>query len=144
MEQKIQKKFFVFQIIAFELGVANSHNLERDTCHQMFICSKTTLRFDLTLGETFCKLNSLGMRKKQDKSALMEISQVFQRAFTCSISRRVLKRRFLESGLTKIFTVCSFGNTVTMTIIFFFKIFKIWCRFKKRNEKFRKCLSFFR
>ena len=28
MEQKIEKKFFVFQIIAFELGVANSYNLE--------------------------------------------------------------------------------------------------------------------
>ena len=31
MEQKIQKKFFVFQINVFELGVANSHNLEQDT-----------------------------------------------------------------------------------------------------------------
>ena len=31
MEQKIEKIFFVFQIIAFELGVANSHNPEEDT-----------------------------------------------------------------------------------------------------------------
>ena len=31
MEQKIEKKVFVFQIIAFELGVANSHNLEQAT-----------------------------------------------------------------------------------------------------------------
>ena len=30
MEQKILKKLFNFQIIAFELGVANSHNLEQD------------------------------------------------------------------------------------------------------------------
>ena len=29
MEQKIEIKFFVFQIIAFELGVTNSHNIER-------------------------------------------------------------------------------------------------------------------
>ena len=32
-EQKIEKKFFVSHIIAFELGVAYSHNLEEDTCH---------------------------------------------------------------------------------------------------------------
>ena len=38
MEQKTKKKFFVFQIIAFELGVANSHNLEQDTYHRQSIC----------------------------------------------------------------------------------------------------------
>ena len=30
MEEKVQKKFFVFQINAFEFGVGNSHNLEQD------------------------------------------------------------------------------------------------------------------
>ena len=34
MEQKIQKKFSVFKIIAFQLGAANSQNPEQDTCHQ--------------------------------------------------------------------------------------------------------------
>ena len=38
MEQKIQKMFFVSQIIAFELGVANSLNLEQDTCHRHSMC----------------------------------------------------------------------------------------------------------
>ena len=38
MEQKMQKKFIVFQIIAFELGVADSHNLEQDTCHREAMC----------------------------------------------------------------------------------------------------------
>ena len=38
MEQKIQKKFFVFQVIAFQLGVGNSRNIEPDTCHQQPIC----------------------------------------------------------------------------------------------------------
>ena len=31
MEKKLQKKVFLFQIIAFELEVANSQNLEQDT-----------------------------------------------------------------------------------------------------------------
>ena len=38
MEQKIQKKLFVFQIIAFQLGVANSRNIEQDTSHQQPMC----------------------------------------------------------------------------------------------------------
>ena len=34
MDQKIEKKFFLFQIIAFGLGVRNSRNLEPNTCHR--------------------------------------------------------------------------------------------------------------
>ena len=34
MERKIQKKFLVLKIIAFELGAASSHNPEQDTCHR--------------------------------------------------------------------------------------------------------------
>ena len=52
-------------------------------------------------------------------------------AFTCWYSKRVPKRHFLDSGLSKIFTVSNFGNTLAMTMILFFKIFKIWCRFHK-------------
>ena len=38
MEPKIQEKFFVFQIIAFELGVGVSRNIEQDTCHRHSAC----------------------------------------------------------------------------------------------------------
>ena len=38
MEHKIRKKFFVFQIIASELGVANSYNLEKDICDRQSMC----------------------------------------------------------------------------------------------------------
>ena len=37
------------------------------------------------------------------------------------MSKDLLKRRYLESGLTKILTVCNFGNTLAMTMIFFLK-----------------------
>ena len=43
----------------------------------------------------------------------------------CWPSKGVLIRCFLESGLNKCFTVCIFRNKVAMTIIFFFKMFKI-------------------
>ena len=77
MEQKIQKKFFVFQIIAFELAVANCGNSEQDTCNWRSIRQQTPLRFDLTLGETFSKSTSLRIMEKHDKTAVMEILQAF-------------------------------------------------------------------
>ena len=65
-------------------------------------------------------------------------------AFTCWLSMRALKRRLLGSGLSKFFTACNFGNILAMTIIFCFKMFKIWCRFQKWKKKFRKGFLFFR
>ena len=38
IEEKIEIKFFVFQILAFEVGVANSRNIEEDTCHRHSMC----------------------------------------------------------------------------------------------------------
>ena len=44
---------------------------------------------------------------------------------TCSLSKDVLKRLFLESGRTKSVTVCKFGNTLAMTMFFSLKMFQI-------------------
>ena len=38
MEQIIEKRFFFFRIIGFELGVANSRNLEHDIYHRQYMC----------------------------------------------------------------------------------------------------------
>ena len=65
-------------------------------------------------------------------------------AFTIWLYMRVMKQRFLESVLTKFFTVGNFGKTLAMTNIFSFKMFKIWCRFQKWNQKLRKTFSFFK
>ena len=56
-------------------------------------------------------------------------------SLTCWLSKEFLKRCFSKSGLTKSFTVCNFGNKVTRTIIFFFKMFKISCTFQQWNKK---------
>ena len=63
---------------------------------------------------------------------------------TCWISKEVLKRRFLESGLTKSLTVFNFRNSIAMTIIFYWKMFKIWWWFHKWNKKMRKSYLFLR
>ena len=52
------------------------------------------------------------------------------------------KHCFLNSGLTKSFTVCNFRNKIAMRIIFFFKMFKMWCRFQKWTKKSEKTVRF--
>ena len=59
-------------------------------------------------------------------------------AFTCSLSKRVLKQSFLESGLTKFFTVCNFGNTLAMTSIFFSTCLKFDVDSRNRTKNLEK------
>ena len=60
---------------------------------------------------------------------------------TCWLSKDVLRRRWILSGVTKPWTVANFGNTLAMTIFFIWKIFEIWWRFHKCIKKPRKfCL----
>ena len=68
MEQKIEKNYFVCQIIAFELGVANSHNTEQDSCRRQSMSSQTPLRFPRTLEETFSKSTFPRMMKNTKKA----------------------------------------------------------------------------
>ena len=83
MQKKIPEKCFVFEIIESELGVANSRNIERDTCHRCSICQQTPLRFRLTLEEIFSKSTSFRMMKKHDKIALMKVFTSIWDNFTC-------------------------------------------------------------
>ena len=43
----------------------------------------------------------------------------------CCFSKDPLKRDFLDIDLTTFFGVSNFGNTSAMTLIFFWKMFKI-------------------
>ena len=63
-------------------------------------------------------------------------SRVYE-PLTCWISKGVLKRCFLESGLNKSLTVCNFRNKVAITIILFFKMFKISSGTKNTKKVFR-------
>ena len=77
MEQKNQKKVLVLKIIAFEVGTANSHNPEQDTCQWLTMFYETTLRFNISLREIFLKSGSLRVMGKYDESALIMILPEF-------------------------------------------------------------------
>ena len=67
MEQKNQNKFLVLKITAFEWRAANSHNPKQDACHWESMCYETSLRFNISLGEIFCKSGSLRVMKNMIK-----------------------------------------------------------------------------
>ena len=92
-------------------------------------------------GDVF-EINFTQNDEKHDKIALNGHFASIRDTFTCWLSKRVPKRCFLEKSLTKFFTVCNFRNTLGMTIIFFLKVFKIWCSFQKWKKKFKKVMRF--
>ena len=53
MEEKDEKKFFVFQIIVTDLAAASSHYYKENTCHRQSMCQQTVLRLHTSLEETF-------------------------------------------------------------------------------------------
>ena len=73
IDLKNQKKFLVLKIIAFQSGSTNSLNLEKDTCHWQSMCYETSLKFDISLRETFFMSGSIRVMVKYDESALIQI-----------------------------------------------------------------------
>ena len=59
MEQENPKKFLVFKIITFVQESTNAHILEHDTCHWHSIFYHATLRFKISLRESYSKAGSL-------------------------------------------------------------------------------------
>ena len=61
---------------------------------------------------------------------------------TCLLSKGVLKRGLLDICLTPSLEVYNFGSTLVVAITFFFKMFKIWCKFQKQNKNAEKVFRF--
>ena len=110
------------------MGVANSCNIEQDTCHRQYPVQYSK--------STFPKI-----MKKHDKSALIEISQLFGtlshvhslRVFQNDACYRVVWQSCSQSLIRK---DLSYDHHL------FFKMFQIWCRFQQWNKNLRKFFSF--
>ena len=105
------------------------------------MCYQTHPRFNISLTLIFSKTRfSQSNEKIWWKWSHANFTRVWD-ILTCWLSKRVLKRCFLESGLTKSLAVCNFRNKVSITIIFFSKMFEIWCKFQKWDKKNQKRMS---
>ena len=78
MQQKIQKKFFLFETIASELVTLNCLYKEENTCHRHSVCWEIVLRFSMSLTETFCKSIAFTVIHKYGKASTMQISRMFR------------------------------------------------------------------
>ena len=67
----------VLKISAFESRTINPQNLEEDNYHWQSMCYETHLGFTRSLRELFSKSGSPILIKKDDESAVMQISQEF-------------------------------------------------------------------
>ena len=103
------------------------------------VLQNTIKIYHITKGDIFQIRISHSDEKIWWKCSYVDFTRV-SGSLTCWLSKEFLLRCFLKSGLTKSFRVCNFRNKVAMTIMFFFKMFKIWCRFQKLNGKKQKKL----
>ena len=87
MQKKIQKKFFVFEILGSKLVASNCLSSKEISCHRHPVCQETVLRFCISLTETFCKTVALTTINKYCKGAAMEISTVFARVYHVALGR---------------------------------------------------------
>ena len=73
MKKKIQKKFFVFEIITSEFVALNCLYQEQNTCHRDSVCQETVLRFCISLTETFCQTIDFPVINKYGKGGVSQI-----------------------------------------------------------------------
>ena len=92
-------------------------------------------------GDIFQIISPHSEEKIWSKCSHEDFTSVWYR-LTCWLSKDVLRRRWIVSGVTKPWTVANFGNTLAMTMFFFLKLFKIWWRFHKWNKKLTKSFFF--
>ena len=76
MQQKIQKKSFASEKIAFKIVSGNSAYCRRNTCHRQLMREQTVFRFHIGLKVTFSDSIYLELTRKEGNSSAVLISAV--------------------------------------------------------------------
>ena len=95
-----------------------------------------------TMGGHIFRINLIEINEKRWRKCSHFDFRNTSDAFTCLLSKRVLKQPFWESGVSKNFKVCNFGNTSAMTIILFLKILTFDEDFRIATKSSEKAISF--
>ena len=77
MEWKIEKKYSVFEIKAFEVVPENSAYCDRNTCHRKSMCQQTVLGFMIRVKQSFSNSIYLKFMGKNNNSGALLLSAVF-------------------------------------------------------------------
>ena len=124
-QQKIEKKFFISEIIASELWSLNCLYEEQDTFPRKPMCLEEVPRFFTQIRETFSNFIELVVIYESDKRWCdADLKSAWVR-LPCCFSKDPLKRDFSSNH---VFGVRKIGNTKAVRVLFFFKTFKISAR----------------
>ena len=77
MQQKIQKKYFASEIMAFEIVAGNSAYCCRNNCHRQVMREQRVLRYFIRLKVTFSNSIYLELTWKEGNSGAVLYSAVF-------------------------------------------------------------------
>ena len=144
MEQKIQKMFFYLSDSCICIG--NGRISQWWTKYFLSVVNVLIITTKIS-PNTRADILQINFNENDEKTWLNCSHWYFANiwdTFTCCLLKRVLKWCFSESPLAKFFTVCNFGNTLAIRIIFSFKMFNIWCRFQKYKKKIRNFFLYIR
>ena len=99
---------------------------------------RNSLKISGTTKTEFFELKFFQIDKKIWQNCCLEDFSSVSDHLTCWLSISVLTPRSLGISATTLFAVYNIGNKWAIRVIFFLKLFKIWCRFQKWKEKLRK------
>ena len=77
MEQKFQKIFWIFEVIAFEAVTGIFLNYDKNASDRQSTCYETLVRFHIWLRDMFSNVICLGLMESHHKSAVLQVSAVF-------------------------------------------------------------------
>ena len=138
IHKKLQKIFFDFEIVSSELVALKTRFIEREYLSSGVNDLTSSFKISDTTKTEFFELIFLESGHK--------IWQKYRRAdwssvsvpLTCWMSISVLTWDFLGILVTWLFAVYNFRNKSALRLIFYFKVFKMLCRFSKCRKKLSK------
>ena len=144
MPKKIQKKFFVFEIIACELVALNCLFYADNVCHWRWMCQQRDLWFCVSIKETFSNSATFAVINKYCKGAAIQIARVFRPIFFV-VSLRVLWNMAVYTFIYPYFSETVFPELHHLRgSSFVWKCLKFNIDFKTATNKLRKSLLFLR
>ena len=138
MQKKIQKIFFHLEIYAFELVALKTPLTDREYLSSGVNMLTNSLKISDTTKTEFFELVFFQSDQKIWENYRQADLSCVSDPLTCWLSRSFLTQGFFGIYVTPLFGVYNSRNKRLRRLIFFFKIFKILCRFRKSRKEFRK------
>ena len=124
MQQKFQKKFLLFQIIASDLAALNCLHQEENTCDGPSMRQQTVFSLFISIREISSNPTAFTVINNYAKGGVVQISTVLLPFSPYRSLKCPLKWDFSKIDLSTFFGVRDFGNTSAMRIFLFWKMFK--------------------